>query len=101
MVRGSSSARIGCDLEHRQLYTRDDIRKYDESMPRSALLSPDDPYALSQKTSLLWSLSLRYATLSSGPPHAELRGPQRQVFVAGVQIAGPPVTGLRRWGAKS
>ena len=52
MVCGSSAARTVCDLQHRQLYTRDDIRKYDESMPRSALRSLDDPYALSLKTSL-------------------------------------------------
>ena len=59
------SAGIGCDLQHMQLYTRDDIRSNDESMPRSALRSLDDPYALSLKTSLLLSLSLRPANLPS------------------------------------
>jgi hypothetical protein len=41
---------IECDLRHRQLYTKDDIRSNDESIPRSAFRCLDDWRALSQTT---------------------------------------------------
>jgi hypothetical protein len=47
MVQGMEPKSIECDLRHRQLYTKDDIRSNDESIPRSAFRCLDDWRALS------------------------------------------------------
>ena len=50
MVQGLMAKSIDCDLRHRQLYTKDDIRSNDESIPRSAFRCLDDWRALSLTT---------------------------------------------------
>ena len=44
----------------------------------------------------------RITKMKDGRTHLahKARGPQRQVFVVGVESPGPPTTGLRRWGGK-